>query len=68
VRVVPLTYAKAGEVALTLSWVVPPGVRIVPFYPTNSVVISGDAAAVEQIVDIIGRRENSSSPRPRDPG
>jgi type II secretory pathway component GspD/PulD (secretin) len=56
VRVVPLTYADAGEVASTLSWVAPPGVRVVPFFPTNSVVIAGHAAAVEQMIDAIGRR------------
>jgi type II secretory pathway component GspD/PulD (secretin) len=56
VRVVPLTYADAGEVASTLSWVAPPGVRVVPFFPTNSVVIAGHAAAVEQMMDAIGRR------------
>lgn len=52
VEVIRLTYASAGEVALTLSWVAPPGVRVVPFYPTNSVVISGHAAGVEQMLDL----------------
>jgi general secretion pathway protein D len=56
VRVVPLNYASADQVAFTLAWVAPPGVRIVPYYPTNSVVISGRAAAVEQLVDIIRER------------
>lgn len=56
VRVVPLTYADAGEVASTLSWVAPPGVRVVPFFPTNSVVIAGHAAAVEQMMDAIRLR------------
>jgi type II secretory pathway component GspD/PulD (secretin) len=56
VKVVPLTYARADEVAHTLSWVAP-SVRIVPYQPTNSVVISGDPAAVESLVEIIkGRR------------
>ena len=53
VRVVPLKYANAGEVAFTLSRVAPHGVRIVPYQPTNSVVISGFAAAVDQMVDAI---------------
>jgi general secretion pathway protein D len=52
VRVIRLTYANADEVAFTLGWVAPPGVRIVPFYPTNSVVISGHAADVEQVLDL----------------
>lgn len=56
VRVVRLTYVDAEDVAWTLSWAAPPGVRIVPFHPTNSVVISGPEAAVEQMMDIIGRR------------
>jgi type II secretory pathway component GspD/PulD (secretin) len=56
VRVVRLTYVDAEDVAWTLSWAAPPGVRIVPFHPTNSVVVSGPEAAVEQMVDIIRRR------------
>jgi general secretion pathway protein D len=52
-RVVPLTYARAVELAYTLSWVAPPLVRIVPYLPTNSLVISGPAAAVEALIDII---------------
>jgi general secretion pathway protein D len=53
VRVIRLTHVDAKDVALTLSWAAPPGVRIAPFYPTNSVVISGPEAAVEQMVDAI---------------
>ena len=56
VRVIPLTYADAGEVAFTLSWVAPPGVRIVPHFPTNSVVIAGYASEVEQMIDAIRPR------------
>src|SRR5712692_4532276 len=37
IEVVPLNYARAEEVAETLSWIIPPGVRIVPYYPTNSI-------------------------------
>jgi hypothetical protein len=44
IKVVPLTYARAGEVAYTLSLVAPPRVRIVPYYPTNTLVISGPLA------------------------
>jgi general secretion pathway protein D len=55
-RVVRLTYVDAEDVAWTLSWAAPPGVRIVPFHPTNSVVISGPEVAVEQMVDVIRRR------------
>ena len=57
VKVVPLTYARADEVADTLSWVAPLSVRIVPYQPTNSLVISGHPSAVEGLVDIIKRRE-----------
>ena len=53
IKVVPLTYARAGELAHTLSQVAPPRVRIVPYYPTNSLIISGPPAAVEQLIDII---------------
>ena len=53
VKVVPLSYARAGELAYTLSRVVPPGVRIVPHHPTNSLIISGPPAAVETLVDSI---------------
>jgi type II secretory pathway component GspD/PulD (secretin) len=53
IKVVPLTYARAGELAYTLSWVAPPRVRIVPYYPTNSLILSGPPEAVEQLIDII---------------
>jgi len=53
IKVVPLTYARAGEVAYALSWVAPPAVRIVPYYPTNSLIISGHPAAVERLIDLI---------------
>lgn len=56
VRVVRLTYADAGDVAVTLSWVAPPGVRIVPHYATNSVVIAGHSTDVEQMLDAIRPR------------
>jgi general secretion pathway protein D len=53
IKVVPLTYARAGEVAYALSWVAPPSVRIVPYYPTNSLIISGHPATVEGLIDLI---------------
>ena len=53
VKVVPLKYSRAGEMAYTLSWVAPPSVRIAPHYPTNSLIISGHPVAVEELVDII---------------
>jgi len=53
ITVVPLTYARADELAYTLSMVAPPWVRIVPFYATNSLIISGHPAAVEELVDLI---------------
>jgi type II secretory pathway component GspD/PulD (secretin) len=53
IKVVPLTYARAAELAYTLSLVAPPRVRIVPYRPTNSLIISGPAASVEELVNII---------------
>jgi len=53
IEVVQLRYARAGEVAQTLSWIAPPGVRIVPYHPTNSLVISGPPASVEKLIDVI---------------
>lgn len=53
IKVVRLNYARADELAYTLSMVAPPWVRIVPYYPTNSLIISGHPAAVEELVDII---------------
>ena len=53
VKVVRLNYARADEMAYTLAWVAPPSVQIVPYYPTNSLIISGHPAAVEELVGII---------------
>jgi general secretion pathway protein D len=53
VKLVTLEHALAGEVAYTLWWIAPPGVRIVPYYPTNSLIISGPPAAVQKLIDII---------------
>jgi hypothetical protein len=52
IKVVPLTYARAGELAYTLSLVFP-HVRIVPYHPTNSRIISGPRTSVEELIDII---------------
>jgi len=51
--VVPLRYARADEVASALSWVAPPWIGIVPYRPTNSVIISGPWRAVEELSRII---------------
>jgi len=53
IEVVPLTYARAGELAYTLSLIGLPRVRIVPYNPTNSLIISGPRTSVEQLIDII---------------
>jgi type II secretory pathway component GspD/PulD (secretin) len=53
IKVVPLTYARVHELAYTLSLVAPDRIRIVPYYPTNSVIISGPRTAVEELIDII---------------
>ena len=53
IEVVPLTYARAGELAYALSLIALPRVRIVPYNPTNSLIISGPRTSVEQLIDII---------------
>jgi general secretion pathway protein D len=53
IEVVRLNYARADELAYALAMVAPPWVRIVPYYATNSLIISGPPAAVEELVDII---------------
>jgi hypothetical protein len=52
IRVVPLTYARAGELAHTLSLVFP-HVRVVPYHPANSLIISGPRASVAELISII---------------
>ena len=52
-RITLLANARADELAYTLSMVAPPWVRIVPYYATNSLIISGHPAAVEELVDVI---------------
>src|SRR5215470_10451615 len=60
IEVVPLNYARADEVAYTLSWIAPPGVRIVPYPPTNSLLISGNPEAVEQLIGILHGKEKKA--------
>ena len=66
IKVVPLTYARAGELAYILSLVAAPRVRVVPYYPTNSLIIAGPPAEVEQLIDIIkpSARDSSSAEVP----
>jgi type II secretory pathway component GspD/PulD (secretin) len=52
VRIVRLNYARAGELAHTLSRAVP-WLRIVPHVATNSLVISGPPEGVEELVELI---------------
>ena len=60
IEVVPLQYAKAEEVADTLAWIAPPGVRIVPYVPTNSLIISGGAETVKQLIDTLNGTRNEA--------
>jgi type II secretory pathway component GspD/PulD (secretin) len=53
IEVVPLDYAEAGEVAYTLASLGPEGVRIVPYYPTNSLILYGDPQAVKALIWVI---------------
>jgi type II secretory pathway component GspD/PulD (secretin) len=53
IEVVPLTYARAAELAYALSLIAPPGVRIAPYNPTNSLIIRGPRTSVEQLIDLI---------------
>ena len=46
IAVIKLHYANAEEVAVVLEAVLPPTVRIVPYPPTNSLIISGDPALI----------------------
>lgn len=57
IAVVPLRHAKAEEVAYTLNWVVPYGVRVVPYFPTNSLILAGDPATVEALLRILRGEE-----------
>ena len=60
IEVVPLQYARAEEVAYTLSWVAPYGVRIVPYSPTNSLIISGDLRSVRALTELLRGKERET--------
>jgi type II secretory pathway component GspD/PulD (secretin) len=47
--VIKLKYADAEEIALVLRQLLPPTVRVVPYSPTNSLLIAGDKAILEEI-------------------
>jgi general secretion pathway protein D len=51
-EVVPLDYARAEELAYTLT-LLAPGVRIVPDPRTNSLVIGGDPETVNELLNLI---------------
>ena len=52
-KVVPLDYANAIDVALTLHPIVPQSVRIAPYTPTNSLILWGNKKAVEDLIRLI---------------
>jgi general secretion pathway protein D len=56
-EVIPLNYARAEEVAATLAGVAPPGIRIAPYAPTNSLLVSGDPEAVEELLGVLSRED-----------
>ena len=47
--VIKLQYATAEELAPVLAAVAPPGVRIIAYPPTNSLIISGDPAIIGKL-------------------
>ena len=47
--VINLRYADAEEVVRVLRELLPPTVRVVPYYPTNSVLIAGDPAVIGEL-------------------
>ena len=67
IRVVPLTYAQADEVAYALSWIAPPSVRVVSYPPTNSVLIAGHPDLVAELAGVIGAPPAAPGPT-RGPG
>ena len=48
------------EAAYTLSWIAPPGVRVIPYAPTNSLLIAGNPAAVERFLIVLGRKAKTA--------
>ena len=64
----PLQYAKAAEVADTLTGLMPPGLRIAPYPPTNSLIIAGDPRAVGQLITVLsGTQDGATTPEPEAP-
>ena len=63
IEVVPLDYAKAEEVAYTLSGIAPPGVRVIPYVPTNSLLIAGQPEAVGQFLSVLRGKEKTAEGR-----
>ncbi len=47
--VIKLQYATAEELAPVLSAVAPPGVKIVAYPPTNSLIIAGNPAIIRKL-------------------
>ena len=52
-EVVSLGYAKAEDLAAALARMAPYGVRIVPYSPTNSLILYGDPHAVKELIQVI---------------
>ncbi len=57
IAVVPLQYARAEELADTLAAIAPAGLRIVPYRPTNSLLIAGEAQAVAELIKLLSPKE-----------
>jgi hypothetical protein len=49
VVVIKLRYADAEEVARVLRELLPSTVRVVPYHPTNSVLLAGDRAIIGEL-------------------
>jgi type II secretory pathway component GspD/PulD (secretin) len=64
IEVVPLQYARAEEVAYTLSQIAPPGVRIAPYPPTNSVLIAGPPRDVAALTKALPQKPQTTEPPP----
>jgi type II secretory pathway component GspD/PulD (secretin) len=60
IEVVPLDYTEVGEVAYTLASLAPEGVRIVSYYPTNSLILYGDPQAVKALIQTIKGKGRAS--------
>src|SRR5690606_22780052 len=61
VTVIELEYANAEELAALLAEILPPGVTVVPYYATNSLIFSGPREAIRALLgDDAGKREDGS--------